>query len=512
MIRRPLKTHIIINVAILLVFGMAMVEVIATVAFQRMLVQQKINTALRLIEVTRFQMNPSRGRDTLRRMVLAQGADCYVLIDAQGHDIGSEPPACGISNDLREHAVRAFKGSGPVVAYAQSTWGVFWKQPRFLLMAAVVAPHDESIAMAWDLKPLYRRIRQAQPAMIAYIFINTIILTMIGLVLLWAVTGRPIARLVRRAEAFTTDEDLFLMTGSSNNEFEKLSRSLNSMLNRIGQDRESLRAAVRSLEQTNQELIRAQNDVVRAEKLASAGLLASGIAHEIGNPIGIVLGYLDLIAREGIDEGEKADFIARAQDEIQRINMIIRQLLDIARPGDAVPAPVSVHGVIESLLDVVRHQPSLSGIRVDLSFDAPQDTVVADAGQLRQVFLNLILNASDAIAEGRPGTGILAIRTRRHRISESGPDSGDQAYVQVCFQDNGIGFPQGDQGNVFDPFFTTKAPGKGTGLGLSVCLSIVQGLGGSIQAQSETGAGTIVTVDLPLARHFEGPHPIDHGH
>lgn len=493
--RSALKTRLIVYLVVLLVSGMGLVEVIASTAFERVILQEKKASVKRCIDVLRFQFIESDNEDALRRLLREIGPSCQVLVGPQGPE-PSIAPSCDQGQTLAETAMTALGSTRTILMLTGRTWGVFWSRPRYLVAAAGLtasgARRPLAVAMAWDLEPMYQRLRQPQKALMAYIFINTLILTLIGFSLMWNATGRPIARLVRRAEEFRPDDPFFLRAEPSDNEFDKLSRSLNGMLKRISNDRETLRQTVRSLERANDDLVQAQGNVVRAEKLASTGRLASGLAHEIGNPIGIIIGYLDLLREPQTEPHEREEFIARAQREIERIDKLIRQMLDLSKPSSVTVKTISVHGVIEDLLEVVKGQPVLAGIDVDVRLEADQDLVTANADQLRQVFLNLIINAADAIAAASgKEPGRLEIRTER-------VERGGRREVDVMFTDNGTGMDEAQIGNIFDPFFTTKPPGKGTGLGLSVCIFIVEGLGGSIQAHSDSGKGSTVSVRLPL--------------
>jgi len=169
------------------------------------------------------------------------------------------------------------------------------------------------------------------------------------------------------------------------------------MLKRISEDKDRLQKTVKSLEKANFDLKRAQEDIIRAEKLASVGRLSSGIAHEIGNPISIIIGYLELIKKNNINDEERREFIDRAENEIDRINNLIRQLLDFSRPLDIGLKAVSVHEIINDIAKALKIQPILANINLNLNLAANIDTVMADPDQLRQVFLNLIINAADAI-------------------------------------------------------------------------------------------------------------------
>jgi signal transduction histidine kinase len=214
------------------------------------------------------------------------------------------------------------------------------------------------------------------------------------------------------------------------------------------------------------------------------------------------MGYLELLKQKNTSARERKEYIIRTEDEINRINTIIRQLLDLSKPSNAGAKTVSVHEIISDITEVVRSQPLMSNIRINHLLEAQDDTVIADANQLRQVFLNLIINAADAIASSQKETkGELIIKSNIILAdSETNTDAaGSQSMLQIMYIDNGPGVSPDTLDNIFDPFFTTKQPGKGTGLGLSVSFMIVESLGGTIKAASEAGQGTTMTILLPLA-------------
>jgi signal transduction histidine kinase len=331
-----------------------------------------------------------------------------------------------------------------------------------------------------------------------YIFINLVILTFVGIQRISKPYLEPLARLAKRAADYKEDDDLIFSVRKEDNELNSLSKALNSMLRRISADKEKLRSTVLSLEGANLELKKAQRDIIRTEKLASVGRLSAGIAHEIGNPIGIVIGYLELLRQTDITEDERAEYIQRTEDEVERINSIIRQLLEVSRPSNSGRMAVSVHNIVQDTADVLHVQPLMSNIELVLDLAAENDTVLADPNQLRQVFLNLVINAADAISGDEKLTGgQLKLSTSLEKNGDQdNQDATDQ--LKILFADNGPGIAEENLSNIFDPFFTTKDPGRGTGLGLSVSFMIVESLGGKMTGTSEPGKGTTMVISLPL--------------
>ena len=348
---------------------------------------------------------------------------------------------------------------------------------------------------------MYSTIRGSHKIVLFYILLNTLFLALFGFYLLYRSVIRPINRLVRRAEEFKEGEPFVLASNAGHNEFGRLSRALNLTLRGLEDSKAELRESINSLERTNRELTQAQEEIIRSEKLASIGRLASGVAHEIGNPIGIVLGYLDLLKGSDLEIDERQDFIDRIEKEIDRINKTIRNLLDFSRPSKGEVKVVSVHHIITDMMDMLKPQPMMSDINVVVDQRAARDTVLADPDKLKQVFLNIVMNAVDAMATDVPPADSdgkqLSLTTSL--VQENRPkDSETVARVHVDCADNGPGIPAEDLSRIFDPFYTTKEPGKGTGLGLSVSLRMIADMGRDIKVNSELGKGTTLTVILPL--------------
>ena len=340
-----------------------------------------------------------------------------------------------------------------------------------------------------------------QKIVLFYIFLNALFFALFGFYFIYRSIIRPINRLAKRAEEFKEGEAFFISSDTVQNEFGRLSSSLNAMLRRLDENKTELKTSISSLEKANLELQQAQEEIIRSEKLASVGRLASGIAHEIGNPIGIVLGYLGLLKGNDITDKERQDFINRIEKEIGRINRTIRNLLDFSRPSKGEVKVVSVHKIIGDMIDILKPQTMVSDHEIILDKGAKTDEILADPDKLKQVFLNLSMNAIDAmevhLTENESPKNTLSIKTSlsprtktAKRISKNN--------IHIEFIDNGPGIPTENLTRIFDPFFTTKEPGKGTGLGLSVSLRIIEDMGGDMKVESEPGKGTKIIVILPV--------------
>jgi signal transduction histidine kinase len=302
------------------------------------------------------------------------------------------------------------------------------------------------------------------------------------------------------------------------------------MIERLKENQESLENYLESLESANKQLKQAQEELIRTEKLASIGRFAAGVAHEVGNPLGAILGYTSILQKERMDHEESKDYLKRIEKEIERINRIVRELLDFARPSKFEIREIEINKVIESTLSLLSYQKNFKNIEAQLDLEPNLPMIKGDESQLSQVFINIILNAIDAMPNG----GVLTIRTGTHLVEnldtgrlqriyprrrKSDPMESDYYHmrkadplavlfkkfsegdrlVQIRISDTGIGIKKEDLENIFDPFYTTKAPDKGTGLGLSISLRIVESLGGEIKVESEVGKGTTFEVYFPAA-------------
>jgi signal transduction histidine kinase len=391
---------------------------------------------------------------------------------------------------MAREAVKASSWNSRLVG---TTWGVVWLAPRDLLVSTPISFQGKRIGAAAfrsPLAPIYETLRGVQKIVIGYILLDTIVLTLVGILLLSRIVVRPIRNLLKLASEYRDGRMVPLPMEGSTNEIGELSRSLTSMLKRLEENKTELKDHIASLEKANAELQQVQSDLIRSEKLASVGRLAAGVAHEIGNPISISLGYLELLRHGDVTEEERRDFLDRLEMEISRINRIIRQLLDFSRPSSPKPEETHVHDVLRKTLNILGPQPMLQGIDIRCRHEAGDDLLIADPSRLQQVFVNIVMNAADALCEEgcTDGKKILLIRT-----------SSTDGNIDVEFTDTGPGIPQEDLTHIFDPFYTTKEPGKGTGLGLSVCYRIVESMGGLIRAESPEGRGARFIVTLPLA-------------
>ncbi|OLD17345.1 MAG: hypothetical protein AUI91_12665 [Acidobacteria bacterium 13_1_40CM_3_56_11] len=231
--------------------------------------------------------------------------------------------------------------------------------------------------------------------------------------------------------------------------------------------------------------IRLEGQLIQNEKLTSIGLLAAGVAHEVNTPLAVISSYSQMLRKEISSEDPRYKLLEKITKQTFRASEIVNNLLHFSRTNATEFADVDVHQVIADTLSLLDHQFKTARVRIDRELRAEYPVVFANAGKLQQVFLNLFVNARDAMPEG----GELRILT----------DTVDSK-IEIIVQDTGVGISSENIQKIYDPFFTTKAAGKGTGLGLSVSYGIVQEHGGNISVDSKPGIGTSFKLELPLVR------------
>jgi signal transduction histidine kinase len=228
-----------------------------------------------------------------------------------------------------------------------------------------------------------------------------------------------------------------------------------------------------------------EQQLMLTDRLASVGELASGVAHELNNPLTSVIGFSQLLMEGEIPDNIKED-LSLINSEAQRAANVIKNLLTFARKHAAVKQSIRINNVIEDVLKLRAYEQKVNNIEVIRKFASDLPEIMADYFQIQQAFLNLIINAEFFMTEAhRRGTLTISIE----RVDHS---------VVISFTDDGPGIPRENLKRIFDPFFTTKEVGKGTGLGLSICHGIITEHGGKISAESEVGKGATFIIELPI--------------
>ena len=235
---------------------------------------------------------------------------------------------------------------------------------------------------------------------------------------------------------------------------------------------------------------RVEKYLAQTEKLASIGELASGVAHEINNPLGVIKCYANLIAKGQHENSTVLNDIQIIQKHTEQCESVVDALLRFARISEPMKTKIDIHLCIDDVLSMLGHQMIKEGITVEKQFHPDLPSITVDAQMIKQVFMNLFMNARQAMPQG----GTLTVRTTMDSLEKR---------ISIAIADTGSGISKKFVDRIFDPFFTTKGPGKGTGLGLSVSYGIIKKHHGEIEVESSPGKGTTFTILLPIEDGIE---------
>jgi len=365
--------------------------------------------------------------------------------------------------------------------------------------SAACHAHPESqkvlgvIDVTMDLSEVDGQMASARRQVLIVSVVSVIAVCIVVALILFHFIERPIKELVLGTKRISGGDLDHFIDVTTNDEMGHLAASFNQMTldlqNAQNQIQEGIRNLEHKVDERTQELKTTQSQLLHSEKLAAVGALAATVAHEINNPLTGVYTYIRLMERK-IDQGQSGaedlakykGYLETMRREVERTTAIVQNLLDFTRPKDPLRKPMDLVKVMEESLALISNKLSLTNIAVVKDLN-PLPQIQADPAHMKQVFLNLLINACEAMDEG----GTLTIRSDYH------PDA-NTVTMSVC--DTGTGIEEKDLARIFDPFFSTKK--KGTGLGLSVVNGLVTRHSGKVEIDSAPGKGTDFRVTLPV--------------
>jgi signal transduction histidine kinase len=305
---------------------------------------------------------------------------------------------------------------------------------------------------------------------LVFSLISALVPNLLLVLLVVRIISRPLQRITLAAVRVTEGNYGTEVEGrQSNDEIGLLATSFNEMSRKMAGD-------IGQLRKLNEQL-------TRTEKLAAMGTLAAGVAHEVNNPLASISSLIQMMQTRKDLDAETADKLRLIQTQIQRITQVTKDMMDFARVRPAAKSLISVNEISETALRLASFDKSFQRLQLNKNYAENLPKILADSDQLQQVFLNLFLNARDAMPNG----GEISIKTSNGHNS-----------IKIEISDSGIGIEESSLKQIFDPFFTTKPTGKGTGLGLAVCYGIITAHGGKIEVLSNNGSGTQFIINLPL--------------
>jgi signal transduction histidine kinase len=459
-VRLGLRAQILVALLLVTLGGIFSVGLISIWRTRQALAAERYDRVQRLTaELGRLAEGQSPSPALAERLVQIGGAEEVAFLSTDGKPMNAAP----LDSDTHGRAA-ALAGMAP---HAER----IGDEDRVVLYAAM-GGHDVLRATFTIDASIDRTLRSTRTTVLFLGALNGLVLLVAAAWILRGAVVRPVLELERAAQRVAAGDLEARVSVRGPGELDRLANAFDRMTESLRTGRESL---------------------IRSEKLASVGRLAAGVAHEVGNPLAAILGYVEVLRgdtpEKPIDPSLRADMLDRVRAETERIHRIIQELLDYSRPPrDEAPEPVDVAKIADGALSLVKAQSRHKEIQATIAVPADLPRVRATPSRLTQVMLNLLLNAADA-TEGK-GTIVVDARAAAN------------GRMVIGVSDDGPGVPADLRGKIFDPFFTTKDPGRGTGLGLSVCLAIVEGWGGALRLaeRSDGKPGARFEVDLPIMK------------
>jgi two-component system NtrC family sensor kinase len=543
-----LRTEIIINISLLMLAAILLIGFTTSKINERNLIEEKTKNGEGTIQdfqaIIDFMARDKKEfsltslflkkeiQDFVRRYIKERGLSDLVIVDHGLRIVASKQADLldkSSSNNLMKNSIF----SGQVNYEIEKSGGFLSPYYRKLILYSPLWIQGKivgGIQMEIPIGDVMLQLIRSQRMILISMILDAMVLIVFGSFLLSRVLVKPLKDLVRLTQKISDGDFSQKIEVSTKNEIGQLISSFNRMIERLRENQENLDNYLKSLELANKKLKQAQEELIRTEKLASIGRFAAGVAHEVGNPLGAILGYTSILEKDGVDREESKDYLKRIEKEIERINRIVRELLDFARPSKFEIHDVEINKVVENTLSLISYQKIFEAIETQLELQPDLPMIKGDESQLSQVLVNIILNAIDAMPDG----GILRIQTEDLLIENRLEDPFQQFYprrrredpvesdysrlrkldplstalskfskgerlVKIRISDTGLGIEKEDLERIFDPFFTTKEPDKGTGLGLSISLRIVESMGGKMRVESEVGKGSAFEIYFPAA-------------
>lgn len=356
---------------------------------------------------------------------------------------------------------------------------------RYLIPLAEDRQATGLLEVYFNLNDIRLQLISSLKGLLIYVLLYGLVLVAAGYYLLQRNVIKPAQVLLRATEAVGQGNlRTRLPTTTGPREIAQLADAYNQMVDALRQSRSETQDHIDRLEEANRQLQQTQDQLIHSEKMASVGQLAAGLAHELGNPLAALIGYLELLKKK-ISTATSADIIERSLAETMRIDYLVRELLDFAKPQSlATFQPVDLAAELRSCCKLLHNQGGLGEIVINDQLPDELPPVQVNRQKIQQVLINILVNAVHACS----GKG---------RISLSG--GADHKKIWIAVVDEGCGMTQAQQKQVFDPFYTTKEPGQGTGLGLTISHRIVEEAGGRIAIISVPKSGSEFRLEFDIA-------------
>jgi two-component system NtrC family sensor kinase len=485
-IQMGLRTEIVLNIAVLMVASLLLVGFTIFKVSEQEILKQKIAGSRIILFSLQRGITAFQGEDWYQDPHLSRIIGGFTQLKAvEGMWIVDKDLRSlitrGVGKRYKEDLFKAMhQGSEQIrIERTGTLWLSFYNR---LISTAPLVRQGEVIGgvqVAFSLADVMDRLMVFRRLFLILILVDSLVLIAFGSFLLARRVVNPLKRLVGVAQRIGGGDLGHRAQVEYENEIGQLATAFNQMVERLAEKQRDLEKTITKLKQTREEL-------VNTEKLASVGRMAAGVAHEIGNPLTSVLGHTEILHKKlkqkRLKDGEiLLDLVERMRKETERINRIIKDLLQFSKPPSAHVEDVDVNQLVQDSLNLLKLQEKFQDIDFALSLKDNLSPAKGNSDHLQQVLLNILINAADAMPNG----GSIYIRTKE-----------DKRWVIITIKDTGTGIPAADLDKICDPFYTTKSPDKGTGLGLSISLKIIDEFGGKLQVESKVGKGSEFTIYL----------------
>ncbi len=478
--RRGLQTEVLMSLAVVMVTATSVLGAVLVKAHEAHLLQIRQLAAQTLIADARSPLPPVSSELPGMRWWIAEPDGASRPLGSHGEVLDRRSLELAAEARVRKSAV----------LLARRPW-----QP---LRIAVPLGAPGRIAVA--------RLEPAASAVliVGLLLADAVVFTVFGVTLLRRRVVAPLQRLAGAARSIA-DGDLDARAPADGAaEISDVGLAFNEMTEALQARSAELEKVVSELRESNRDLREARAGLDRAERLASVGRLAAGVAHEVGNPLGSILAFLDLVGRDPGLSDTSREHLRRAAREGGRVRVILRRLLDFSRPPSVTCQPVDLRAVCEETAALVHAQRRYADIAIEVVAEGDPPAALADPGRAVQIVLNLLLNAADAVLGGPREPRIRVTVQPAAGAVRAGEDDGAAAgrrrfdAVECRVADNGPGVAAEHRERIFDPFYTSKPPGDGTGLGLSNALRYAEEFGGSLELDlSDPAEGACFVLCLP---------------
>lgn len=491
--RLGLRSEIVLQLSVLMAAALLLSSVLILKFYEQEMLQQQIDSAISKLRLIALQVTSNPESNISSEMLpLFSNTPLTALSVRQENNPPRTLLSSGAGLNLNIENLRKTGITGQFLVEVKTTRQLFgWEIPKSLEVTVPLrnrAPHGGALQGEFSLAHLAEKISSLHDIVLTVVGLFGLTLTLFGSYLLGTNVVKPILALEEASKRVAEGDLEQRLNASGSRTLSNLAKSFNAMILALREAQSRQENHITELENLNLQLQRTRDDLIQAEKMSSLGHLAAGMAHEIGNPLGALIGYLELIRKT--EESTPGEIACLALAEAGRIDQLVRDLLDYARPVTDHSEVVDARDEIVSSRRILIQQGACPDEKIVLQLPDEALWVKIPPNRLQQVMINLLRNALDAARTED------SIWVEGHRV---------EGKIRLTVNNRGESISEDIRNSLFDPFFTTKGPDRGRGLGLFVCHNIVRDVDGTIDVLSSSDGVNTFSVTLPATGGPHGP-------